>query len=513
MTAKSHQLTLFALAALCAVAASAHAQYDAVVQGDNPLYYYRFEEATTASPAVNEGLFAGLNDGTYTGGITLGQASSRPALGNAARFDGAAGTFVDLGLFHPGDSVTVEAWVNLSSAAPSGTFHAAVARWDGSYEIDVNTGELANFVVRNDANTFGLAASGSPVSRDAWHHLVGVFDAGNATLFLDGVQGTTHAIGGVLQNAGPAPDRVLVGGTRSGSVSSFNFNGLIDEVAIYNYALSPAQVLTHFNAGSPPPPPPVPGDIVVFETNNEPNYALPTAFGSFPTIPYPSNSDYADQNSGHGVTVAVAPGSPNPMAPNSGAVVRLNDGVIMDQDIDCCDVGGNGPNGVVDAAWFVDGSQRGRWLMSMPTLVDVESIATYAGIAACCQNRGAQNYTVWGSAAENPDTAGNLANNADWVKIADVSGGPALQTAAQISSSAGSLGVYRHLLFDISSGGDGVHDFYGEIDVVGTPIPEPSTVALAFVGAAAMLVARRHRKVRRSARRSGQAASNLNSAV
>jgi hypothetical protein len=492
MTAKKHGWLVLAVATLCAAASSARAQYDAVVQGDNPLYYYRFEEASTASPAVNEGLFAGLNDGIYTGGITLGQPSSRAALGNAMRLDGAAGTFVDLGLFHPGDSATIEAWVNLSSAAPAGSFHAAVARWDGSYELDIANNELANFVVRNDANTFGAGASGAAVTRDAWHHFVGVFDAGNVTLFLDGVQGTTQAIGGVLQNAGPIPDRILIGGTRSGDVSSFNFNGLIDEVAVYNYALSPAQVSTHFNAGSPPPPLPPTGDIVKFETNNEPNFALPGAFGSFPSIPRPSNTDYADQQSGNGVVVSVAAGSPNPMAPNSGAVVRLNDGIIMDQDIDCC--ASPGPNGVGDAAWFVDGSQRGRWLMTMPELVDVEKIATYAGIAACCQNRGAQDYIVWGSAAENPNTAGNLEGDADWVRIAEVRGGPALQTAAEISSSTGSLGVYRHLLFDISSGGDGVHDFYGEIDVNGSPIPEPSTIVLAVIGPAAIFIARLGRR-------------------
>lgn len=490
MTAKKPLWLMLAVATLCAAASSVRAQYDAIVQGDNPLYYYRFEEASTASPALNEGLFAGLNDGIYTGGITFGQPSSRAALGNAIRLDGAAGTFVDLGLFHPGDSATIEAWVNLSSTAPAGTFHAAVARWDGSYELDVANNELANFVVRNNSNAFGAGASNSVVTRDTWHHLVGVFDAGNVTLFLDGVQGTTQAVGGVLQNAGPIPDRILIGGTRSGSDASFNFNGLIDEVAVYNYALSPAQISAHFSAGSPPPPPPPAADIVKFETNNEPNFALPGAFGSFPTIPRPSNSDYADQQSGNGVVVSVAAGSPNPMAPNSGAVARLNDGVIMDQDIDCCDVGGNGPNGVVDAAWFIDGSQRGRWLMTMPDLVDVEKIATYAGIAACCQNRGAQAYTVWGSAAENPSTAGSLEGNADWVRIADVIGGPALQTAAEISSSTGSLGVYRHLLFDISSGGDGVHDFYGEIDVVGTPIPEPSAVALSVMGGVALLFGR-----------------------
>lgn len=492
MTAKLFHPIVLAVAALCAAASSARAQYDAIVLGDNPLYYYRFEEANTAMPAINDGLFAGLNDGTYTGGITLGQPSSRPALGNAMRLDGAAGTLVDLGLFHPGDSVTVEAWVNLSSAASSGTYHAAVARWDGSYELDVNTTELANFVVRNETNAFALAASGTPVVRDQWHHLVGIFDGGNATLFLDGVQGTTQAIGGVLQDAGPAPDRIMIGATRDGAGSGFNFNGLIDEVAIYNYALSPAQIAAHYNAGSPPPPPPVPGDVVVFETNSEVNFALPAAFSSFATIPPPSNSDYADQNSGNGVVVSVPAGSPLALNGNSGPVERLNDGVILDSRIDCCGIDGNGPNGQVDAVFFADVNQNGRFLMDFPLPVDVTEVRTYAGIEACCQNRGFQNYTLYGSLAENPSTEGGISANPDWVKIADVSGGPAFQTAASVSSSSGSLGVYRHLLFDVRSGGDGVHDFYGEIDVIGTPIPEPSTLVLVAVGAATVVAARRY---------------------
>src|SRR5690606_25522063 len=126
---------------------------------------------------------------------------------------------------------------------------------------------------------------------------------------------------------GPAPDRVLIGATREGV---FGFNGLIDEVAIYDYPLSPAQVQSHYTIGAPPPPPPPTGDIIKFETNNQPNFALPSAFGSFATIPAPSHADYADANSGNGVTVAVAPGS-IPLHPtNSAPIEKLIDGVIMD---------------------------------------------------------------------------------------------------------------------------------------------------------------------------------------
>jgi hypothetical protein len=46
---------------------------------------------------------------------------------------------------------------------------------------------------------------------------------------------------------------VLVGATRDGSNGSYQWKGSIDEVAIYDYAISPAQVMTHYLAAVPPP--------------------------------------------------------------------------------------------------------------------------------------------------------------------------------------------------------------------------------------------------------------------
>ncbi len=225
--------------------------YIDTVLADGPIHYWRFEETSTTQPALDQGTIGG-NDGIYTGGITLNQPSASVNLGKAALFDGASGTFVDAGLFHPGDSVTVEAWVNLDPAANK-DFHSAVSRWDGSYELDVNqgTGDQANFVARNATNAFGLSASADPLTRGAWHHLVGVFDGATGTLttYLDGAAGTSVALGGVLQNAGPTPDRLLIGATRTGiDPSSYNWTGLIDEVAIYDHALTPAEIQAHIDS-------------------------------------------------------------------------------------------------------------------------------------------------------------------------------------------------------------------------------------------------------------------------
>jgi hypothetical protein len=45
----------------------------------------------------------------------------------------------------------------------------------------------------------------------------------------------------------------MIGATRNGSASSFNWKGLIDEVAIYNRALSTDRILAHYQAGLPVP--------------------------------------------------------------------------------------------------------------------------------------------------------------------------------------------------------------------------------------------------------------------
>jgi hypothetical protein len=44
---------------------------------------------------------------------------------------------------------------------------------------------------------------------------------------------------------------VLIGGTRDGSNSSFNWRGLIDEVALYDYAVPEHRLRAHYQAGLP----------------------------------------------------------------------------------------------------------------------------------------------------------------------------------------------------------------------------------------------------------------------
>jgi hypothetical protein len=217
--------------------------YADVILADAPVRYYRFEDSSATGQAVDT---TGTSNGTFRGNMQLSSSSAYEGLGQAASFDGSAGTHIELPVFHPGASVTVEAWVKMSSSAPTSGFAAIVARWDGSYELDVNIGTgKANFVTKNSADTFSLAESSSSFTREQWHHVVGVFADGLTTIYVNGQQGTVadaSDTGLSLNNAGST---LFIGATRDGS---FRWTGLIDEVAIYDRALTVDEIIAHRDA-------------------------------------------------------------------------------------------------------------------------------------------------------------------------------------------------------------------------------------------------------------------------
>ncbi|MGC8989851.1 MAG: LamG-like jellyroll fold domain-containing protein, partial [Verrucomicrobiia bacterium] len=223
------------------------ASYADAVMADQPIHYFRFEE-TSGTTARDQGTNPLPDGGKYTGGFRLGEESFTFELGKALYLDGVDGSFVDLGLFHPGDSVTLEGWVKLAPDS-STSWRAIVARWDGSYELDVAPGDFGNLVIRNDSNAFGVVATSEPLTRGTWYHIAGVFGDGTLRIYLNGQLGAVQTIGGVLQDLGlNTPDRVLIGATRSGI---FGWRGWLDEIAIYDRALTQTQIKTHFRSGLP----------------------------------------------------------------------------------------------------------------------------------------------------------------------------------------------------------------------------------------------------------------------
>jgi hypothetical protein len=83
---------------------------------------------------------------------------------------------------------------------------------------------------------------------DRWAHVVVTFDSTHLRLHLDGSEVAAHA----LPTPGPAAETagLILGGHRAGT--GRNFDGLIDEVALWSRALTAPEIATLHDAGTPP---------------------------------------------------------------------------------------------------------------------------------------------------------------------------------------------------------------------------------------------------------------------
>jgi hypothetical protein len=254
--------TLASSGAALSVIAATPVTYPQVVVADNPMGYWRLNEA---SGTVAHDYFGNLN-GQYVN-VRLGQPGySAFDPDTAAGFGMLAAqnsyvsniTGIDFGTFNNTVTFSVEAWVN--GAAQTGDNGIVTVGYGGGGEqFDLDTGGTSHrfrFLVRDAATDTAHNANSSVGPDGNWHHLVGVCDEthGYMALYVDGVSNATAAITGGV----PVATTPLSIGARQSAVSptgvytnyDLNFVGTIDEVSVYNYALTPAQVQNHYNTGT-----------------------------------------------------------------------------------------------------------------------------------------------------------------------------------------------------------------------------------------------------------------------
>jgi hypothetical protein len=230
--------------------AASRADYIDEVLADSPLGYWRFEEA--AGSAVDSS--GNGRDGTYMNGVTPGLFPGALSIGGkSAAFDGAS-SFVDL----PGSwggaamtELTLEAWVNPSDPV-TGDFQAILSGHDPNSFAHFQLFSAGNMGVYADVG-FVAAPIVSATPTDTWRHVVMTAKSGETKVYVNGTQvgaTVTTAFTNIAESS-----NVDIG---IGHLGTRWFNGLLDEVAIYDSALSPDRIVAHYDAagGTPPPPPP-----------------------------------------------------------------------------------------------------------------------------------------------------------------------------------------------------------------------------------------------------------------
>lgn len=204
------------------------------VLASSPLSYFRFSE-TSGTDAIDEQDYA---EATYVGTFTL-EADGINTSNTAVSLAGGE-IRVSSPAFGFSGNISVEAWVYVDSTVNQAIFH----HWDGQgLSLEILNNKLMWYLstsVEGDVNI--TATTNFPTGQ--WVHVAGVWDGSQLNAYINGSIINTPATA--------TGTRVLseniftIGGRSDGNGGPLL--GKIDEVAVYNSALSQAEIIEHINA-------------------------------------------------------------------------------------------------------------------------------------------------------------------------------------------------------------------------------------------------------------------------
>lgn len=147
-------------------------------------------------------------------------------------------------------SFSVEGWINPASLAGSNMILSTRAGGGTDNTFDMKV--LSSGGIHGDIGdgtgwlTTGADYSAAGIATGSWYHIVYVVNPNGYTIYLNGIPKATGSFSG---------NPVLLDNTHKIFIGSYNgtaefCNGTLDEIAIYNYALTPSQVIAHFSVAS-----------------------------------------------------------------------------------------------------------------------------------------------------------------------------------------------------------------------------------------------------------------------
>jgi hypothetical protein len=230
-------LIMFALLMIPFV--SAHAQCSSSLTN-----YWKLDESTGSTFADSIG---GADAGCSSSGCP---SSFISYINNAWLFDGSNGLNVSSQAsfnWVNTDSFSIEFWMKTDSGSTCAGNQVIVGRDDGLFQwwVGCQDGGQAAFNLYPNGGTGGGVSGTKTLTDGFWHHIVAVRDysAGKIELYVDGVSEASLPI---------AFSGSFVSTTASLNIGwlnrtpYFHFEGAVDEVALYNSALSVGEIRSHY---------------------------------------------------------------------------------------------------------------------------------------------------------------------------------------------------------------------------------------------------------------------------
>jgi len=234
-----HTILLLVLSAGSSQAANTI--YRNAVLADNPVAYWEFDE-TSGSTAIDSS--GNGRHATYTGSLTL-NSSTVTNLGSSVDLTGGHINVPTVGGAYA--NLSIEFWVNAASLGGITAIFATDGYGDTQGHINLNPDVVQS--AAPPSNPADLYASSATIDLNTWYYVVVTKDGAGGPdahkIYVNGIEAASGSLVAGVHNM----DNSQIGawtGTR-------NLDGRVDEVAVYDKVLSPAQISAHYAAAVPEP--------------------------------------------------------------------------------------------------------------------------------------------------------------------------------------------------------------------------------------------------------------------
>ena len=220
--------------------------------------YWSFDNKDTNwSTNTTSDLSGNGNTGTITNMTSANSVAGK--IGQGLRFEGTNRVIVnDSASLDVTGTITLSAWIYKTAHPAAGNFHTIVSK--GTNSSAESNYELMTYGISNTeklvfyySNQGGKSIRGNtPLNLNTWYHVVAVYNdtANTINLYVNGVLETgTISSGNPETNSIVANNQKLSLGARDGSQNMVS-GGTLDDLRIYNRALSTSEVTDLYNLGA-----------------------------------------------------------------------------------------------------------------------------------------------------------------------------------------------------------------------------------------------------------------------
>ncbi len=169
-------------------------------------------------------------------------------------FDSASSDYISGNINTPSTftNLTVSCWVNVDSfsAIQNGILSSSTSSGQHDYEngfaLEVRNDNKFRFKVSSGGSTTNWLVASDTSSTNQWYHIACVVTPTQLELFVNGVSKGTESNSSLT----PSFERFFIGSRFYSSSPANYFDGQLDAVSIFNYALSSSQITTLWGGGT-----------------------------------------------------------------------------------------------------------------------------------------------------------------------------------------------------------------------------------------------------------------------